>query len=56
VVVSLLTKPKPDAELTGLVYGLTPIPHEEKVSIWHRPLFWGVIVAIVFVILQIMFW
>src|ERR1700732_5344070 len=56
VVVSLLTKPKPDAELTGLVYGLTSIPHEEKVSIWHRPLFWGVIVAIVFVILQIIFW
>jgi len=56
VVVSLLTKPKPDAELTGLVYGLTPIPHEEKVSIWHRPLFWAVIVAIVFVILQIIFW
>ena len=56
VAVSLLTKPKPDAELTGLVYGLTPIPHEEKVSIWHSPLFWAVIVAIVFVILQIIFW
>ena len=32
VVVSLVTKPKPDAELADLVYGLTPIPHEEKVS------------------------
>jgi solute:Na+ symporter, SSS family len=56
VVVSLLTKPKPDAELTSLVYGLTPIPHEERVSIWHSPLFWGGIVAIGFVILQIIFW
>jgi solute:Na+ symporter, SSS family len=56
VVVSLLTKPKPDAELANLVYGLTPIPHEERVSIWHSPLFWGVIVAIGFVILQIIFW
>ncbi len=27
VVVSLLTKPKPDSELVGLVYGVTPIPH-----------------------------
>jgi solute:Na+ symporter, SSS family len=56
IVVSLLTKPKPDSELTDLVYGLTPIPHEEKVSIFHSPVFWGVIVAIVFVILQIIFW
>jgi solute:Na+ symporter, SSS family len=56
VVVSLLTRPKPDSELADLVYGLTPIPHEEKVSMFHSPIFWGVIVAIVFVILQIIFW
>jgi SSS family solute:Na+ symporter len=51
-----LTKPKTDAELADLVYGLTPIPHEEKVSVFHRPVFWGVVVAIAFVILQIIFW
>jgi SSS family solute:Na+ symporter len=56
VVVSLLTKPKPDSELTGLVYGLTPIPHEETVSIFHRPTFWGTVVAVAFIILQIIFW
>jgi SSS family solute:Na+ symporter len=56
VVVSLVTKPKPDSELTGLVYGLTPIPHEEPVSVFHRPVFWAVIVSVVFVILQIVFW
>ena len=56
VVVSLLTKPKTDAELADLVYGLTPIPHEEKVSMFHSPVFWGTVVAIVFVILQIIFW
>jgi SSS family solute:Na+ symporter len=56
VVVSLVTKPKPDAELTGLVYGLTRIPQEEQVSIFHRPVFWAVIVAVVFFILQIVFW
>jgi SSS family solute:Na+ symporter len=56
VVVSLITKPRPDAELTGLVYGLTAIPHEEQVSVFRRPVFWAVIVGIVFVILNIVFW
>jgi SSS family solute:Na+ symporter len=56
VVVSLLTKPKTDRELADLVYGLTPIPHEERVSIFHRPIFWAVIVGAVFVVLQIIFW
>jgi SSS family solute:Na+ symporter len=56
VVVSLLTKPKTDRELADLVYGLTPIPHEERVSIFHRPVFWAVIVGAVFVVLQIIFW
>src|SRR3989440_4469847 len=56
VVVSLLTKPKPDAELANLVYGLTPLPREEHVSMFHSPVFWGAVVAVVFVILQIIFW
>ncbi|MGA7685546.1 MAG: sodium:solute symporter family protein [Terriglobales bacterium] len=56
VVVSYVTQPKPDAELTGLVYGLTPIPRTENVPLFHRPLFWGAVVAVVFVILNIIFW
>src|SRR5271157_2351869 len=56
VVVSLATKPKPDAELTGLVYGLTAIPHEGHVSIFHRPAFWAAVVGVVFVALNIIFW
>jgi hypothetical protein len=52
----MLTKPKPDSELGDLVYGLTPIPKIEHVSMFHRPVFWGAVVAIVFVILQIIFW
>jgi len=55
VIVSMLTKPKPDAELTGLVYGLTPIPHEEHVSMFHSPVFWGIVVGACFLILQIIF-
>jgi SSS family solute:Na+ symporter len=55
VVVSLMTKPRPIEELRGLVYGATEIPHEDEVSIFHRPAFWAVIVALVFLILQIIF-
>jgi len=56
VVVSYMTKPKPDSELTNVVYGLTPIPKTQHVSWIQSPLFWGAVVAIVFVILQIIFW
>ena len=56
VVVSLATKPKPDAELTGLVYGLTAIPREQHVSIFHRPWFWAAVVGAIFVALNIIFW
>jgi len=56
VVVSLMTKPKPDEQLVGLVYGLTPIPREEHVSMFQSPIFWGIVVAIAFLILQIIFW
>jgi len=56
VVVSLLTKPKPDSELVGLVYGVTEIPKEDRVALWHRPVFWAVIVALAFAIVNIVFW
>jgi SSS family solute:Na+ symporter len=56
VVVSLMTQPKPEAELAGLVYGAMEIPAEEQVSLVHRPMFWAVIVGIAFVILNIIFW
>ncbi len=56
VAVSYLTKPKPMSELTGLVYGATDIPSEGDVPLYHRPAFWAVVVTIVFVILNIIFW
>ncbi|MGC1633877.1 MAG: hypothetical protein WA744_00385, partial [Candidatus Acidiferrales bacterium] len=56
VIVSLLTKPKPEAELAGLVYGATEIPFEDKVSFYRRPAFWAAVVTVVFVILNIIFW
>jgi len=56
VVVSLITRPKPEAELDGLVYGSTQIPSETYVSTLHSPWFWALIVGIVFVALNIIFW
>ena len=56
VVVSLLTKPKPDTELVGLVYGVTPIPHEGDIPLWERPIFWGAIVFVVFIAFNIWVW
>lgn len=56
VVVSLLTRPKPDAELDGLVYGLTKVPRIEHMSLFHRPVFWASVVGVIFFILNIIFW
>ena len=55
-VVSMMTQPKTDAELTGLVYGLTPIPEVGNVPIYQKPLFWAAIVVVIFFILNIIFW
>ncbi len=56
VVVSLLTAPKAEGELKGLVYGATEIPSEQEVAFYLRPVFWAVLVAAVFVALNILFW
>ena len=56
VVVSLLTKPKPETELKGLVYGATEIPPESYVTVLHRPWFWATVVGVVFIALQIAYW
>jgi solute:Na+ symporter, SSS family len=56
VVVSLLTKPKPDSELTGLVYGQTEVPHVANVPLYQKPAFWAAVVFAIFIILNIIFW
>jgi solute:Na+ symporter, SSS family len=56
VIVSYATQAQPDKELEGLVYGVTAIPHESHVSLFHRPAFWAIVVAVVFVVLNLMFW
>jgi len=56
VVVSYATKPRPLGELTGLVYGATELPSEGHLPLYQRPIFWAGVVAVVFIILQIIFW
>jgi SSS family solute:Na+ symporter len=56
VLVTLVTKPKPDEELRGLVYALTQVPREENTSWLHRPVIWGVTALAILVVLQIIFW
>jgi SSS family solute:Na+ symporter len=55
VAVSYMTKPTPEAQLAGLVYGATPIPHDGATTLWQKPIFWAVLVIIVFFILNIVF-
>jgi SSS family solute:Na+ symporter len=56
VVVSLAGKPRPEAELVGLVYGATDVPQEEGLGLIHKPMFWAGVVLAVFIILNIIFW
>ena len=56
VLVSLATPRRSDAELAGLVYGLTEVPSVGDVPLYQRPLFWAGVVAVVFVFLNIIFW
>jgi len=56
VVVSLFTAPKLASELKGLVYGETEIPSEGEFAFYQRPVFWAGAVAVVFVVLNILFW
>ncbi|HEY0759004.1 MAG TPA: sodium:solute symporter family protein [Acidisarcina sp.] len=37
IAVSLMTKPRPEPELVGLVYSLTPRPVEHNMTWWSRP-------------------
>ncbi len=55
ILVSLLTKPKADTDLHGLVYGLTPQP-DDTATVWYeRPVTLAIIVLVATVILNIVF-
>ena len=56
IVVSYMTKPKPESELVGLVYGIGEMPHETALPLWKKPIFWAAIVIVVFFVLNLMVW
>jgi len=56
VVVSYMTKATPEAQLTGLVYGSTVIPHDGSRNIFEKPIFWAVVIATILFGLNIWLW
>jgi SSS family solute:Na+ symporter len=56
IVVSLMTAPRPDSELVGLVYGCTEVPSEGEMPLYQRPIFWAAVVGVIFVGLNLYFW
>ena len=54
-VVTLFTEPRPEAELRGLVMGLTDIPSEAHLPLVKRPVFWAGVCFGVLLILQWIF-
>jgi solute:Na+ symporter, SSS family len=55
-IISLLSRPKPESELVGLVYSLTP-RQTDAAKVWYKnPLWLGVIVVIITVVFNIIFY
>jgi SSS family solute:Na+ symporter len=56
IAVSFVTKPKPDTELKGLVYSMTPKAEVPKTVWYKRPLVLVAVAIVIFAILNIIFW
>jgi|HubBroStandDraft_6_1064221.scaffolds.fasta_scaffold11220_5 SSS family solute:Na+ symporter len=56
IVVSLLTTPRPDAELKGLVYALTDRPKDVGLAWYQKPAVLAVVVLTVLLLLNWIFW
>jgi solute:Na+ symporter, SSS family len=56
IVVSLMTRPRPEAELAGLVYGATRIPEEHDDHWYQKPIVWAGVIAVLFVVVNVIFW
>ena len=55
VAVSLVTRPRPDAELGGLVYALTPKPADARLPLIRRPATLAVLVLVAVTALNLIF-
>ncbi|MBK9706106.1 MAG: sodium:solute symporter family protein [Acidobacteria bacterium] len=56
IIISMFTKPRPDEELRGLVYSLTPKPVDEGLSWYQKPTVLAIAVIAVLVVLNVIFW
>ena len=54
--VTLITTPKAESELHNLVYGVTDLPHEGTVVWYKRPWPLAIMVIVVLVIVNLIFW
>ena len=55
VVVSLVTRPRADEELKGLVYSLTPKPSDTVLPLWQRPSTLAIAVLVSVAVLNVIF-
>ena len=55
IAVSLMTRPRPQAELAGLVYSLTPKPRDAGLAWYQRPVVLGAIVLMATGLLNLVF-
>lgn len=56
IIISLLTNPRPDSELKGLVYALTDRPKDEGLSWYQKPAVLAAVVLTALVVLNWVFW
>jgi SSS family solute:Na+ symporter len=56
ILVSLMTRPKPEPELRSLVYGLTELPRQEGVKWFRRPAVIAAAAAVLCILLNFLFW
>ncbi|HEX2971818.1 MAG TPA: sodium:solute symporter family protein [Tepidisphaeraceae bacterium] len=56
VLVSLATRPRVEAELSGLVYSLTPRPRDVTLRWYQRPASLAIIVLLLTLVLNLVFW
>ena len=55
IAVSLITKPRPEPELVGLVYSLTPKPVETHLSWYQKPATLAIVVLAILIIVNLVF-
>jgi SSS family solute:Na+ symporter len=55
IIVSLLTKPKPEAELKGLVYFATDMPKQSALPWYQRTAFLGLVLLLITLLLNLIF-